>query len=87
MDKEKPYTLPVDTSPWFLADPVYYFDRVNTRAWSYYIHNFSQIYEGEEIVVELNKLALYYKVNDSYIKFLKDKNLPNFLPTDFESVD
>ena len=25
LDKEKPYTLPVDTSPWFLADPVYYF--------------------------------------------------------------
>ena len=87
LDKEKSYMLPVDTSPWFLADPVYYFDRVNTRAWSYYIHSFSQIYEGEEIVVELKKLALYYKVKDSYIKFLKDNNLHYFIPTDLESVD
>ena len=87
LDKEKLYTLPVDASPWFLADLVYYFDRVNTKAWSYYIHNFSQIYEGEEIVVELNTLALYYKVKDSYINFLKDNNLHHFIPTDLESVD
>lgn len=87
LDKEELFELDFRTSPWFLADVLYQYYTNNTPGWSYQVHNFSRTYAGEEVVVTLNQLALYYKIKDDYIQFLKDNKMDFFIPIDPESVD
>lgn len=87
LDKEQLFEFDVRSSPWFLADVLYQYYTVNTQGWTYQVHNFSRTYAEQEVVVILNQLALYYKIKDDYIQFLKDNNLNFFIPIDPESVD
>ena len=87
LDKERLFTLPDKSFPWFLADVVYQYYTVNSRGWSYQIHNLSQTFEKDYILVKLYQSALYYDVDHSYRDFLHTNNLTHFLPANLEEVD
>ena len=87
LDKERLFTLPDKSFPWFLADVVYQYYTNNSRGWSYQIHNLSQTFEKDYILVKLYQSALYYGVDYSYRDFLHTNKLTHFLPTNLEEVD
>ena len=87
LDKERLFTLPPKSFPWYLADAIYQYYTNNTKGWTYHMHVLSLSFEKDEILGEFFRAAIYYNILDSYKHFLHTNNLTHFLPVDLESVD
>ena len=66
---------------------MYHYMQKSSEGWTYNIHEMSQKYPNDEIIVTFYQAALHFNIVEPYREFLKNNNLQHFLPTSLENLD